>query len=172
MEARALLTRLVEWRWAPCAGLVLGALSFVMCAVTAIPDELGAVARETSTSSAFVAGSVNTMQASEDDEPARPAVTTGPRPQVERNMSPPPVPGPPPGMPPTDPVQSLLNAAPPMELPPPLPEPPPAPEPPPSATASIMTPPPPPPEPPPPQQVPMQVAPDQGSEASGGEAPE
>jgi hypothetical protein len=36
------LSQLLEWRWAPCAALVLGSLTFVALALLLIPDHLGA----------------------------------------------------------------------------------------------------------------------------------
>jgi hypothetical protein len=37
------ISQLLKWRWAPCVGLVLGSLSFVVLALAFIPDHLGAV---------------------------------------------------------------------------------------------------------------------------------
>jgi hypothetical protein len=41
----------LSWRWAPCAAFVLGSLSFVTFALLAIPDHIGHVAAEGTSSS-------------------------------------------------------------------------------------------------------------------------
>ena len=38
------IPKLLRWRWAPCAALVLGTLSFVAFTLLAIPDRIGGAA--------------------------------------------------------------------------------------------------------------------------------
>lgn len=52
------LPKLLSWRWAPCAALVAGALSFVGFATLAIPERIGTEAKP-SRPSHFLTGALN-----------------------------------------------------------------------------------------------------------------
>lgn len=132
------LPPVVSWRWAPCAALVLGSLSFVGFALLAIPDHIGHIDASSTTSSLqlgnqfartqtplpappadFSGDTTNTASASPSLRD-RAATRTGdvsafPKrgfsPPLER-AEPPPTPAPPP---PTVPVQPQLNIPPPAQ---------------------------------------------------------
>ncbi|HEX2876242.1 MAG TPA: hypothetical protein VHP33_33550 [Polyangiaceae bacterium] len=137
------LPPVLKWRWAPCAALVLGSLSFVGFALLAIPDHIGQMAASSTTSSLQLGNqfartqtpapatdwsgdTTNTASASPSlreraatrtgDVPAFPK--RGFSPPLER-PEPPAAPVPPP---PAAPVQPQLNVPPPV---PALPAPPP-----------------------------------------------
>jgi hypothetical protein len=140
------LPPVLKWRWAPCAALVLGSLSFVGFALLAIPDHIGEIDASSTASSlqlgnqfartqtpAPAAGNdwsgdtTNTVSASPSLR-ERAATRTGdvsafPKrgfsPPLERAEPPAPPPAPPP---PITPVQPQLNIPPPV---PALPAPPP-----------------------------------------------
>jgi hypothetical protein len=56
------LPKLQSWRWAPCAAFVLGSLSFVTFALVAIPDHIGHVDPESTTSSLRFGGALARTQ--------------------------------------------------------------------------------------------------------------
>lgn len=56
------LPKLQAWRWAPCAAFVLGSLSFVTFALVAIPDHIGPVDPESTTSSLRFGGALARSQ--------------------------------------------------------------------------------------------------------------
>lgn len=129
-----LLSELLAWRWAPCAGLVFGSGAFVVLAVALIPDHFAEV-------SAPSAPPLTLAPA-----PARapaPAIIAMPEPTEVRDTSGAPSPSErharrrqhrtlaaSPPSPTSDSVSSFFPEAPPEALPPPLPDTPPPPEPP------------------------------------------
>ena len=139
------IPKVLTWRWAPFAALVLGSLSFVGFTLLAIPDHIGHVDGETTTDGLGLGnrflrsptGSTPTGDWSKSDaEPgvAAPSPVTrvathgadsfpkrGFPPPLERTDPPPLQPGPPPPM-----GQQVFTAPPPQPAPPPPP--PPAPE--------------------------------------------
>jgi len=151
VQRLVLVTRLFEWRWAPCVGLVLGSLAFVVLAIALIPDRLGAASDEP-----------EEPEVALGESPHQPASVDTEAPSVARRRSkaasraPSPTAAPAPQAPPTTAdVQSFFQA-PAMELPPPLEEPePPAPPPAAPTATEISVPivPTPPPENPPPPAV-------------------
>jgi hypothetical protein len=129
-----LFSQLLEWRWAPCAGLVLGSGAFVVLAVALIPDHFAEVAapsaRQLTLPAEPAPSPAQTMLGV--PEPAEASDTSGAPSPSERHArrrqhrtlaaSPP--------SPTSDPVASFFPEAAPEALPPPLPDTPPPPEPP------------------------------------------
>jgi len=128
------LSQLLEWRWAPCAGLVLGSGAFVVLAVALIPEhfaEVSAPSAQQLTSPAEPAQRSAPAMAAVP-EPAEASDTSGAPSPSERHArrrqhrtlaaSAPSTT--------SDPVPSFFPEAPPEALPPPLPDTPPPPEPP------------------------------------------
>lgn len=142
MQLLGSVTRFFQWRWAPCVGLVLGALAFITLAVAFIPEQLGAIAEGEDGGDALeTVGTEKEQTASEAAMPARK--------RAQRKLSAA-TPGPTPT--PDSTVQGFFSA-PTVELPPPLEEPPPPPPPPPAPTPTEMTVTVPPPEAPPAEPV-------------------
>jgi hypothetical protein len=156
------IPKLLTWRWAPCAALVLGSLSFVAFVSLAIPERIGDAAEGASTSPLKLGNHLARTQSgaslsepktdwsgsSDDAAPSAPSPAMGQASQVatlapqgfpKRGFTPPlDRPEPPPPPPPPPPAALTI-------VPPPMP-----------AQPEAAPPPPPPPSLPPPQQVAVQ----------------
>jgi hypothetical protein len=151
------IPKVLTWRWAPFAALVLGALSFVAFTLLAIPERIGHVEGETATDrfslgSHFVRASVGATPASDwskdNAEPgvAPPSPVTRVATQAadnfpRRGFSPPLERAEPPA-PPAPPPQPVLAVPPPVPAPPPPPAPEVMPQPVPAPAADAPPPPP------------------------------
>lgn len=144
------LPQVLTWRWAPCAALVLGSLSFVTFALVTIPDRIGhghegatsdnlrfssplAFSRSSTAPTPDTEAETTNTTSTTPAPPARVALRSPETPFPKRGFSPPlerpeppPEPPPPPVLPPSMPVQpQLSNVTPPVPAaPPPAPEPP------------------------------------------------
>jgi len=143
---RSRFSQLLEWRWAPCAGLVLGSGAFVVLAVALIPDHFAEVSAPgaaqltlpappaQSPAPAILgvrarAAASDTPSASDPSDSSDPSSAPSPserhaRRRLHRTLAA--------SAPSTnsDSVSSFFPEAPPEALPPPLPDTPPPPEPP------------------------------------------
>lgn len=143
--------KLQAWRWAPCAAFVLGSLSFVTFALVAIPDHIGQVDPESTTSSLRFGGALARTQSPptpqndwSGDTTNTASATPGPGVRSEPSLVTQNADGsfpkrgftPPlerPQMPVAPPQQQPPQQQPQLNVPPPVPAPPPAAEPPPPA---------------------------------------
>jgi len=151
MEHLTFIQRVVHWRWAPCVGLVIGSLAFVVLAVAIIPRDLGPSGR----GAAGPLGRADERPVVSVESTGNDVGTSGAslRGRALTQSMLPPVPQTAPG---GVVVRSIFQSSPPMELPvaPPDPAPPPPPPepPPPAPSSTIFTLPAPPELPPPPAQ--------------------
>jgi hypothetical protein len=168
------IPKLLSWRWAPCAALVLGSLSFVGFATLAIPERIGSAIEGSASSSLRLGNHLTRNQTgtapSEPDKDSSSAASSDDSTSA----------APPPGMNPASHVAAMApqsypkrGFSPPLDRPP---EPPPPPPPPPPAVTLVPPPQPQqvqpePPPPPAPQAVAVQPEAAPGSAAPGSEPP-